>query len=143
MLECVRIVLDNSKGVLEMVFLENSIVELKQSVVDDIKKEIVAFANSEGGTLYIGIADNGEIVGVDDVDESSLQVSNMIRDSIKPDVTMFVNYLHEKMDGKQVIKVTVQRGTECPYYIGEKRLAPRGSICSPRIIFRSGIGKFH
>jgi ATP-dependent DNA helicase RecG len=109
-----------------MAILEGPMIELKQTVVEDIKKEIVAFANSEGGILYIGIADNGEVVGVDDVDETSLQVSNMIRDSIKPDVTIFVQYFNEAVEGKYVVKVTVQRGTECPYYIAKKGLRPEG-----------------
>jgi ATP-dependent DNA helicase RecG len=109
-----------------MAILEGPMIELKQTVVEDIKKEIVAFANSEGGILYIGIADNGEVVGVDDVDETSLQVSNMIRDFIKPDVTIFVQYFNEAVEGKYVVKVTVQRGTECPYYIAKKGLRPEG-----------------
>ncbi len=109
-----------------MAILEGPMIELKQTVVEDIKKEVVAFANTEGGTIYIGIADHGEVVGVDDVDETSLQVSNMIRDSIKPDVTMFVKYSHEVMDGKDVVKITVQKGTDCPYYIAKKGLRPEG-----------------
>lgn len=38
----------------EMIFQESETVELKSIVVDDIKKEIIAFANCEGGKLYIG-----------------------------------------------------------------------------------------
>lgn len=109
-----------------MTILEGPMIELKQTVVEDIKKEVVAFANSEGGILYIGIADNGEVVGVDNTDETSLQISNMIRDAIKPDVTMFVKYSCEVMDGKNVVKVTVQKGTDCPYYIAKKGLRPEG-----------------
>jgi ATP-dependent DNA helicase RecG len=109
-----------------MIILEGSTIELKQIFVEDIKKEIVPFANSEGGTLYIGIAEDGQIVGVENVDETSLQASNMIRDSIKPDVTMFVNYSHEVMEGKYVLKITVQKGTNCPYYLAEKGLRPEG-----------------
>ena len=46
-----------------MIFRESETVELKKIVVDDIKKEIVAFANGDGGTLYVGVADDGEISG--------------------------------------------------------------------------------
>lgn len=109
-----------------MAVLEGPKVELKQMVVDDIKKEVVAFANSEGGTIYIGIADDGQIVGVDDVDETSLQVSNMIRDSIKPDITMFVHYTYEVIDKKNIVKITVQQGVQSPYYIARKGLRPEG-----------------
>lgn len=109
-----------------MAILEGPMVEFKEIVVEDIKKEIIAFANSEGGVLYIGIADDGRIVGVSNRDETSLQVSNMIRDSIKPDVTMFVRYSNEVMDGKDIIKITIQKGMHCPYYISKKGLRPEG-----------------
>ncbi|MBP2660852.1 MAG: putative transcriptional regulator [Firmicutes bacterium] len=109
-----------------MPILEGPMIELKQTVVDDIKKEVVAFANSEGGIIYIGITDQGEVIGVESVDETSLKVSNMIRDSIKPDVTMFVKYSSEVMEEKNVVKVTVQKGTDCPYYIAKKGLRPEG-----------------
>ena len=48
-----------------MTFQESGTIELKEIVVEDIKKEIIAFANSAGGTLYVGVADDGSIVGVD------------------------------------------------------------------------------
>lgn len=109
-----------------MRLLEGANVELKSVIVEDMKKEIVAFANSEGGTLYIGINDQGEVIGVEDVDGVMLQASNMIRDSIKPDVTMFVNYAHEQIEQKDIIKITVQKGTDSPYYIAKKGLRPEG-----------------
>lgn len=45
--------------------METQTVEYKQTWRDDFLKEICAFANSQGGTLYVGIADNGEVVGVE------------------------------------------------------------------------------
>ena len=105
---------------------ESETLELKEIVVEDIKKEVVAFANSDGGTVFIGIADNGSVVGVDDPDGAMQQVSNMVRDSIKPDVTMFVHYEMNTMEGKKVLAVEVQRGTERPYYLSKKGLRPEG-----------------
>lgn len=75
-----------------MIFQESETVELKSIVVDDIKKEIIAFANCEGGKLYIGVQDDGTIIGVEDPDGTALQISNMVRDAIKPDLTMFLHY---------------------------------------------------
>lgn len=43
---------------------ENETVELKREVVDDIKKDALAFVNTDGGTLYIGVTDSGEVVGL-------------------------------------------------------------------------------
>ena len=52
-----------------MRFQETEVVELKAMVQDDIKKEIIAFTNCNGGTVYIGVADNGDILGVENADE--------------------------------------------------------------------------
>ena len=105
---------------------ESETVELKARVVDEIKNEVVAFANSQGGTLYVGVLDDGEWIGVEDVDAALLQISNMVRDAIKPDVTMFVYYDVLERDGKRVISVSVQRGTDRPYYLAKKGLRPAG-----------------
>ena len=109
-----------------MHYCESETVELKSVVVDDIKKEIVAFANSDGGKLYIGVRDDGTVVGLDDPDGAALQVSNTVRDSIKPDVTMFLHYKTIDEDGKKIIEVSVQRGTDRPYYIAKKGMRPEG-----------------
>lgn len=109
-----------------MRFQESETVELKEIVVDDIKKEIVAFANCNGGKLYIGVQDDGTVVGVDHPDQAALQVSNMVRDAIKPDLTMFVHYDTLEVSGKKIVALDVQRGTECPYYIAKKGLRPEG-----------------
>ncbi len=109
-----------------MVFQESETVELKTIIVDDIKKEIIAFANCEGGKLYIGVRDDGEVIGVDNPDGAALQISNMVRDAIKPDLTMFLHYETLNVEGKSIIAVDIQRGTERPYYIAKKGLRPEG-----------------
>ncbi len=109
-----------------MIFKESESIELKAIVVDDIKKEIIAFANTNGGTLYVGVQDDGTVTGVDNPDAVSLQISNMVRDSIKPDITMFVHYQTIEEDGKEVIRVDIQRGTDRPYYLIKKGMRPEG-----------------
>lgn len=109
-----------------MRFLETEIVELKSIVMDDIKKEIIAFANCDGGTVYVGVADDGKVLGVENADECALQISNMVRDAVKPDVTMFIHYETLECDGKAVVAVNIQRGTNRPYYLAKKGLRPEG-----------------
>lgn len=109
-----------------MKFKESETVELKLIVTDVIKKEIVAFANSEGGTIYIGVSDDGEVVGIEDSDKSGLQVSSMVHDNIKPDLSMFVSYRTLNFDGKEVLSIDVERGTNRPYYLTNKGLRPEG-----------------
>lgn len=109
-----------------MRFQETEIVELKSIVMDDIKKEIIAFANCDRGTVYVGVADDGKVLGVENADECALQISNMVRDAVKPDVTMFIHYETLECDGKAVVAVNIQRGTNRPYYLAKKGLRPEG-----------------
>ncbi|MDV0447646.1 hypothetical protein MsAg5_15560 [Methanosarcinaceae archaeon Ag5] len=105
---------------------ENVTTEFKQEYSEEIKKCVVAFANTSGGVLYVGIDDKGNAIGLKDLDETMLQVSNAVRDSIKPDVTLFTNYEIESIDGVDVVKVTVQKGTASPYYLSGKGIRPEG-----------------
>ena len=109
-----------------MLLKENATTELKREYTSDINKSVIAFANTNGGALYIGVANDGSVKGVDELDSTMLKVSNSIRDSIKPDVTLFVDYQQEMVDGRTVIKVTVQKGTACPYYLASKGIRPEG-----------------
>ena len=109
-----------------MAFVESEVVELKAEVVGDICKEVIAFANTKGGTLYIGVSNDGNVLGVKNADQVILQLNNMIRDSIKPDVTMFVGYEAQHISDKDIIAVTIQKGTDRPYYLGSKGLKPSG-----------------
>ncbi|MEA4849481.1 MAG: ATP-binding protein, partial [Clostridiaceae bacterium] len=93
---------------------ESILVEFKQEYTSAIVKTVVAFANTNGGTIYIGVDDNGSIVGVEDADSTMLKLSNTVRDSIKPDVTLFVEYHQEIIEGKTIVRAEVQKGTSCP-----------------------------
>ncbi len=109
-----------------MLFQESETIELKEIVVDDVKKEIIAFANCQGGTLYIGVRKDGTVTGVKNPDDVALQISNMIRDAVKPDLTMFLHYETLEESGKKIVAIDVQQGTERPYYIAKKGLRPEG-----------------
>ena len=70
-----------------MKYEESSIIELKEQINADFKKEIIAFANTEGGEIYIGVARDGRLVGVENAEGEMEKIGNMIRDGIKPDLT--------------------------------------------------------
>jgi ATP-dependent DNA helicase RecG len=105
---------------------ESETIELKEIYTPDLKKEVVAFANTNGGTIYIGVQDNGEITGLDNVDFVMQQISNDLRDSIRPDVSIFTNIERVQKDNKNIIKLTVHQGTKKPYYLSDKGLKPSG-----------------
>ncbi len=106
--------------------LENKTTEFKREYTGDLKYAVVAFANTDGGKIYIGINDDGSVQGVQNTDATMLQVTNMIRDVVRPDVTMFTECAVEEVEGKPVVVVTIQRGTARPYYLSGKGVRPEG-----------------
>ena len=42
---------------------ETENIEFKSQFTEDLYKEVIAFANTDGGVIYIGINNNGEVVG--------------------------------------------------------------------------------
>lgn len=98
----IRIWVEKNRKASRMKPRQTETVELKTVAQDGIKKEIVAFANSNGGTVYVGVDNDGNVLGVEDADGCILQVSNMVRDAVRPDATMFVSYEALDCDGKAV-----------------------------------------
>ena len=102
---------------------ESENVEYKSQMLEDLYKEVIAFANTDGGVIYIGIDDQGNLTGIDDVDETYTKLTNGIRDAIQPDVTMFVRYI---LQDNKVIRIEVGEGSYKPYYLKAKGLKPTG-----------------
>lgn len=50
----------------------------------------------------------------------------MVRDAIKPNVTMFLHYETIEEKGKGIVVVDIQRGTDRPYYLAKKGMRPEG-----------------
>ena len=105
---------------------ESKTIEFKREFTDDLKYAVVALANTDGGKIYVGINDDGSVQGIQDADATMLRITNMIRDVVRPDVTMFVECFVEEIDSKPVVVVTIQRGTARPYYLSGKGVRPEG-----------------
>lgn len=108
-----------------MIF-ENTNTEFKQIYVSDIKKEVVAFANTEGGIIYIGITDDGKIAGLDNPDFVMTQTASALKDGIKPDIMPYVKISNVILEDKKVIKIEIAPGVNKPYYLSDKGLKPSG-----------------
>ena len=102
---------------------ETENIEFKSGYTNEIYKEIIAFANTNGGILYVGIDNEGNAIGLTDVDQEYTRITNGIRDSIMPDVTMFVRF---SIQENRVVRITVNEGTNKPYYLRSKGLKPSG-----------------
>lgn len=100
---------------------ESKNIEYKVVVPDKSEKymkTVVAFANTQGGRLVIGIDDKThQVVGVDN--DSLFQtmdaLTNAISDSCEPQIIPDIE--PQTVDGKTVIVITVEAGKNRPYYI--------------------------
>lgn len=92
---------------------ENSGVEFKRDHVkpEDLAKELVAFSNLEGGTVVLGVEDDGTVSGLarshSDLEE---WVMNVCRDKIRPAIVPFFTVIHKVEGDKDVAIVRVVRG---------------------------------
>ena len=109
-----------------MTYAESFTVELKQEVNADFKKEVIAFANTDGGEIYVGVAKDGSVTGVPKAEQVMEQIGNMIRDGIKPDLSGYTAIEAVPEGEKTVVKVTVLRGAKRPYHLTEKGLKSTG-----------------
>ncbi len=100
-----------------MAYIESEKLELKGQYTTEIKKEIVAFLNSDGGTLIISVNNSKDIIE---------RISLMIHEAIKPDASLICSAGEYKEDGKIIVKVAIGRGVKKPYYNYEKGLKPSG-----------------
>lgn len=101
-------------------------LQFKRELTDAIKREIIAFANTQGGELYIGIDDDGSIIGLENADKVLESVSSMLHDSIQPDILVHTFLEIIELEGKNVVKISVARGTRRPYHLKAKGMKPSG-----------------
>jgi len=107
--------------------LENQTTELKREFNDKVKNTMLAFLNTDGGVLYLGMSDDGSVYGISgDIDTETRRVSTSFRDSITPDPSGYFNAEPEIKDGKYIIKITVERGSAIPYCLSSHGLVPQG-----------------
>ncbi len=89
---------------------------------DKIRKTLVAFANTVGGDLYIGMDDNGLPIGVSNTDEVIQSLTSVIRDSIFPSMADCVSTtVITAPGGLKIVKVHVLPGRLKPYSLDPKR----------------------
>ena len=98
---------------------ENQVVEFTSQWGEKdgqtIKKTLVAFANTFGGDLYIGVNDDGTVCGLQDIHDVEERLCSVIRDAIFPSITSFVSTARLTVEGKKVLHVHVDQGRFPPY----------------------------
>ena len=106
---------------------ETNRIENKEQLNEDFEQEVIAFLNyREGGTIYVGIRKDGQVIGIEDVDLTQLQIKDRIKNNIQPSTLGLFDVIVETIDDKDVIKVVISSGTEKPYYLRKKGRTPEG-----------------
>lgn len=107
--------------------LESQTVEFKREYNTKVKNTMLAFLNTDGGTLYLGIENDGSVYGIEsDIDLEVRRVESSFRDAVTPDPSGYFKVEPEKREGKYVIVITVERGAVVPYCYASYGLVPLG-----------------
>ena len=101
---------------------EGQTIEFKRSLSEDFGREIVAFANTLGGTLLVGVDDEGRIVGVEHANRMKARIQNTAG-NLEPPVRVLV----ETIDS--VIAVTVPQSPDRPHSSGGRFYIREGATC--------------
>ncbi len=109
--------------------VESNRVEFKKELNDSLEKEVVGFLNySEGGEIYIGIADNGAVTGVENSDDIQRRIVDRIKNNIYPSTMGLFDVITANMGAKDVVKIIISSGPEKPYYIKKYGMSPNGCL---------------
>jgi len=99
---------------------EGNTIEVKEGVpvAADLAREMVAFANTEGGRLLLGVTDRGEICGLAFGDREAQFVLNVARNNCVPHLQPHIETV--EIAGQTVAVVQVERGRQKPYQANER-----------------------
>jgi ATP-dependent DNA helicase RecG len=94
---------------------EGQTVEFKRDISQrsDTAGELIAFANTGGGTLLVGVTDDAQIVGVSDPDATMNALANISRDNCRPSLYPVIERVD--VNGIPIIAVRVEKRTGPPY----------------------------
>lgn len=107
-------------------YIESEKIELKRKYMDTICKEIETFLNTDGGVIFIGIDDSGQVIGVDKVDETIKRISEIITSQIEPSPIELVKTEIVYEQEKIIIKINVQKGIKSIYCQKKYGFSPSG-----------------
>ena len=101
---------------------ESKTLEFKRELprFEQIAKTVIAFANTSGGKLLIGVDDNGSLVGVDA--DSVLDIQDRIYASLYEQIhpTLRPEIYTSHVEDKLILIVEVFRGQSLPYFLKSK-----------------------
>ena len=120
---------------------ENQNIEWKESWRDEYLKWICGFANAQGGKIYIGLDDNGVVIGVSDSKRLLEDIPNKVRDILG--IIVDVNLLTE--NEKDYIEIRINPSSypvnykgEYHYRSGSTKQLLRGAVLTEFLLSKTG-----
>lgn len=105
---------------------ESGQLEFKEVVrKEEIAKTLCAFLNAEGGTVLLGVKDDGEIIGIDNAEKHEMELKQYLFQSIIPEVPVTVST--EKIGTKEILSIKVWNGSKPPYIFNGEIFFRHGS----------------
>lgn len=96
---------------------ESQTVEFKRDLSQrsEFASEMIAFANTDGGTILLGVEDDGTITGIKDIDRNLEALASLCRDNCRP--SLYPQIEAVAIDGTTVVSITISRKlrTQPPY----------------------------
>ena len=106
--------------------IEDSRTEFKVKLVNDLEETIIGFLNSkDGGVIYLGIDDKGNIVGLNNnLDMLQRKIKDRIISNIEPSILGLFDLEVLEESNKKYLKIIIARGLEKPYHLKGMGMTP-------------------
>lgn len=114
-----------------MRYIESEVLELKIKFSQTICKDIVAFLNTNGGDIVIGVDDDGNVIGINNIDETSRRISDVVTNQIEPYPQSLITSEICFEEGKILMIIHVKKGIH-PIYC-QKKYGFSSTGCQERI----------
>lgn len=104
---------------------ENNSVEFKEAEVrpESIAKEIVGFANSQGGMILIGVTDDGELKGISKQKNYDEFLANILRNNVVPPIECSLEIV--SVNKKNIAVIEINKGADKPYQTNDGKFLLR------------------
>ena len=105
--------------------LEDKRNEFKIKLTDNLEREVIAFLNTDGGNIFVGVDDKGNIIdNLNNIDLLQRTIKDRLKDNIMPSTLGLFDVVVNENKGKKYIQIIVAKGNERPYYIRGMGMTP-------------------
>lgn len=107
--------------------IETKFNAFQKQLDENFEKFFVAFLNSShGGSIFIGINNEGKICGVENIDQVELEIKDRIKNNISPSTLGLFEIITLNENDLHYLQIVISSGNQKPYYIKKYGMCPEG-----------------